>query len=497
VLHHLVRRWAGEAAALLAALAFALTPVAVLIFRYNNPDALLTLLLLLSAWGLWSALETGSTWKLGLAGAALGLAFLTKMLMAFLVVPAFVVVYLACGRGRIVRRLGQLAAPIAGIALVGGAWLAAVSLWPGPSRPYVGGTTGNSWFDLILGRTGGYLSSTSVTGQMSGDSGLLRIFNTALGGQISWLLPLALAGLVAGLWTTRGARRTNKTRAGYLLWGLWTLVMIAVFAFVQGTFHSYYTVVLAPGVAALAGAGSVELWRFGAKRRAWSWLLPVAVAGSAVWSAVLLGRVSGYAPGLGVAVIVAGVAGAAALQASAWWRLRGRSRRVSTAATVVVCLAALLAGPLAYDLSTVSRSVTGNAAAAGPATIAAADLAVDQSLLTYLEQHRAGAKFLAAVQTSTASVPIILATGEPVVTIGGYKSRDPVPTAAQLETLVVSGELRYVLLTDDGASTSSREGSESTKAVLQATVAWVVEHGTVVPASEYGNSAAGTLYLVE
>ena len=111
VLHHLVRRWAGDVAALLAALVLALTPVAVLIFRYNNPDALLTLLLLLSTWGLWSAVETGKTWKLGLAGVALGIAFLTKMLMALLVAPAFVVVYLVCGRGRIVRRVAQLVVP--------------------------------------------------------------------------------------------------------------------------------------------------------------------------------------------------------------------------------------------------------------------------------------------------------------------------------------------------------------------------------------------------
>ncbi len=126
VLHHLVRRWAGDVAALLAALVLSLTPVAVLIFRYNNPDALLTLLLLLAAWAVWAALETGTTWKLGLAGAALGLAFLTKMLMAFLVAPAFLAVYLVCGRGRLVRRAVRLAAPIAAMAVVGGWWLAVV-----------------------------------------------------------------------------------------------------------------------------------------------------------------------------------------------------------------------------------------------------------------------------------------------------------------------------------------------------------------------------------
>ncbi len=370
----------------------------------------------------------------------------------------------------------------------------------------MGGTTGNSWFDLVFGRTGGYLGSAALNGQMSGDPGLSRIFNTALGGQISWLLPLALAGLVAGLWTTRRATRTDLRRAGYLLWGLWTVTMIAVFSFAQGTFHSYYTVLLAPGVAALAGAGSVELSRLGTKRHALSWLLPVVVAGSAVWSAVLLRRVSGYVPELAVAVIALGVAGATALAVSAWWRSGARPARIIAAMAGVLCAAALLAGPFAYDASTVARSVTGNAAAAGPgvATLtsitapgsnAAAEPGVDQALLAYLREHRGGATYLVAVQTSSTSVPIILATGEPVVTIGGYKSRDPFPTAGQLASLVVSGELRYVLLSDEDMS-SSAEGSESTQTALQATVDWVLAHGAAIAAAEYGGAADGTLYLV-
>ena len=533
VLHHLVRRWAGERAALLAALALALTPVAVLIFRYNNPDALLTLLILLSTWALWSALENrsgrSSTWKLALAGVALGLAFLTKMLMAFLVVPAFVVVYLVCGPGRLGRRALQLLAAIGAFAVTSGWWLAIVSLWPDATRPYVGGTTGNSWFDLILGRSGGYLGGTTVISHMSGDPGVLRVFNTALGGQVAWLLPLALAGLVAGLWATRKGARTDKARAGYLLWGLWTIVMIGVFGFVKGTFHSYYTVVLVPGVAALAGAGSLELWRMSTGKRRMMWLLPVVLVGSGLWSAVLLRRVPGYAPGLAVAVIAVAVVAVAAILVARLWRGRGHLKPVIAGAGVVLCLAALLAGPFAYDLSTISRSVTGNTAAAGPGTTADAaapgltapgqsltvsetaassssqaasagseDLAVDQELLTYLQQHRADATYLVAVQTSSASVPIILATGQPVVTIGGYKSRDPVPTAAAIQALISAGELHYVLVNGDGSSSLvSGDGSSSTKAVLKATLDWVRANGTLVPADEYGGNGNVTLYFCE
>ena len=61
VLYHLVRRWFGEPAAVFASLALALTPVAVVIFRYNDPDAFLTLLLVLAAWACWRAIETGKT----------------------------------------------------------------------------------------------------------------------------------------------------------------------------------------------------------------------------------------------------------------------------------------------------------------------------------------------------------------------------------------------------------------------------------------------------
>jgi 4-amino-4-deoxy-L-arabinose transferase-like glycosyltransferase len=522
ILHRLVRRWAGDVAALLAALAFALTPVAVLIFRYDNPDAVMTLLLLLAAWALWSAVESGSTWKLGLAGVALGSAFLTKMLMAVLVIPAFVLVHLLCAPPRLGRRFLQLLAPFTAMALSAGWWLAIVELWPDATRPYVGGTSGNSWIDLILGRTGGLVGNTTQVSSMSGEPSLLRVFNNALGGQVSWLIPLALVGLVAGLWLTRRAPRTGKARAGYVLWGLWALVTILVFGFVKGTFHSYYTVMLAPGVAALAGAGCVDLWRLSRSRPWLAWLLPVVIAGSAGWAAVLLGRVSGYASGLATAVIVVGVAASAALVVVLALPSKSRVWRISARAVPVVCLAALLAGPLAYDLSTIGRSVTGNAAAAGPGAIElvslspgvsttsgssgtgsaeADELSVDEGLIGYLQKHQGDAKYLVAVQTSAASVPIILATGEPVVTIGGYKSRDPVPTVAQLESIVAAGELHYVLLTDDSESSASSASamgsSESTAATLQAVAEWVIARGTIVAAAEYGAQSTGTtLYFL-
>jgi 4-amino-4-deoxy-L-arabinose transferase-like glycosyltransferase len=285
------------------------------------------------------------------------------------------------------------------------------------------------------------------------------------------------------------------------------VVMLAVFSYATGTFHSYYVVILAPGIAALAGAGAVELWRLGRANRSLSWLLPAGVFGTALWSAALLDRIEGYAPGLGTAVIVLGAVSAAGLLVL----LTGlvKSRYVAFAA-VAVALVAVLAGPSAYSVSTIARSVTGNTASAGPATrssqatsqgasggTSATEADADQALIAYLEEHRGNADYLVAVQGTTASVPIILATGEPVVTLGGYKQRDPVPTLEQLKTLVAAGALKYAFLDSAAANGSAASGGESTSTAAEL-VEWITAHGQVIDSSKYGESSSdGTLYYLQ
>jgi hypothetical protein len=139
VLYATVRRWFSPAAALLAGAVMALTPVAVLMFRFNNPDALLTLLLVLGAYATVRAVERGRTAWLVLAATCVGFGFLTKMLQALLVVPAFALVYLVAAPTPLRRRMGQLL--LAGVALVvsAGWWVAIVQLVPAADRPYIGG----------------------------------------------------------------------------------------------------------------------------------------------------------------------------------------------------------------------------------------------------------------------------------------------------------------------------------------------------------------------
>ncbi|HEY7177485.1 MAG TPA: glycosyltransferase family 39 protein, partial [Micromonosporaceae bacterium] len=263
LLYATVRRWYGPAAGLVAGAAFALTPVAVLMFRFNNPDALLVLLLVAAAYATTRAVEVASPRWLALAGALVGLGFLTKMFQAFLVLPAFALVYLVAAPATFRKRLWHVVVAGAAMVVAAGWWVAIVSLIPAADRPYIGGSQNNSVLGLAFGYNGfGRLTGNETGsvggggaggpgGGMWGRTGWTRLFGADIGGQTAWLLPAALALLLIGLWTSRRAPRTDHARAGYVLWGAWLVVTAAVFSFMAGIFHPYYTVALAPAIGAL------------------------------------------------------------------------------------------------------------------------------------------------------------------------------------------------------------------------------------------------------
>ncbi|NUP64592.1 MAG: glycosyl transferase, partial [Nonomuraea sp.] len=349
-----VRRLFPAWAALLAGAAMAVTPVAVLMFRFNNPDALLVLLLTVAGYCVTRARERGSTRWLAWAGAAIGFAFLAKMLQAFLVLPGFALVHLLTAPGAFWRRTGQLA--VAGVAMVvaAGWWLVAVALMPASARPYIGGSQTNSVLELAFGYNGiGRLNGGDYggLGNLNQQAGWLRLFDTEAGGQISWLLPAALVLLGAVTWLTRRAPRADPVRAAVWVWGSWLVVTGLVFSLMQGIFHAYYTVALAPAVAVLVGMGAAVAWERGAHR-----LLAMVAAGTAVWAYVLLSRTEDWNGRLGAAVLVAGLGAALVLL----------FRR--TALVGVVAVAACLAGPAAYALDTAATPHTGAIPTAGPAT---------------------------------------------------------------------------------------------------------------------------------
>ncbi|MFG3202424.1 ArnT family glycosyltransferase [Streptomyces sp. NPDC048192] len=371
VVYAAVRRRFSPAAGLIAGAVLALTPVAALMFRFDNPDAMLALLTALACYFVVRAVEDGRTGWLVWAGTAIGFAFLAKTLQAFLVLPPLALVYAVCGPVRLRKRLGQLALATLALVVSGGWWVAIVELWPASSRPYIGGSQNNSFLELTFGYNGLGRINGDETGSVGGGGGAGgsgrwgatgwdRMFNSEIGGQISWLLPAALILLVAGLWATRKLPRTSVRRASFLVWGGSLLMTTAVFSYMAGIFHQYYTVALAPYLAAVAGMGAGLLWE--KRRELWASItLAAAVAAAAAWGYALLNRTSGYLPWLKWLVLVGGLVAALGLV------FAGRISRSLALGAAAVGLVAALAGPTAYTLSTVDSAHTGSIPTAGPA----------------------------------------------------------------------------------------------------------------------------------
>ncbi|BCY05443.1 glycosyltransferase family 39 protein [Actinoplanes sp. L3-i22] len=373
LLYATVRRGFGPAAGLIAGTVTALTPVAVLMFRFNNPDALLVLLMVAGAYATLRAVESGSTKWLVLAGVFVGFGFLTKMLQALLVVPAYGLAYLIAGPPKLLKRVWQLLLSLGALIVSAGWYIAIVELVPASARPYIGGSQNNSLLELALGYNGlGRLNGEETGsvgggggggagGGMWGETGWSRMFDSSQGGQISWLLPAALIVLAAGLVITARRARTDLQRAGLVLWGSWLLITGLIFSFMQGIFHAYYTVALAPAVGAVVGMGVTLLWKHRANIFA-ALTLGATIAVTAWWSYTLLGRSSDFLPWLRLPVLIVGIVAAVAVVAS--FRL---GRRIALVGGVIALITAL-AGPAAYAVQTASQPHTGSIPTAGPSS---------------------------------------------------------------------------------------------------------------------------------
>jgi 4-amino-4-deoxy-L-arabinose transferase-like glycosyltransferase len=386
VLYAAVRRWFGPATGLIAGLTLALTPVAALMFRFNNPDALLVLLLTIAAYAMVRALENGRSRWLVLCGVLIGFAFLSKMLQAFLVVPGFALVYLWAGPPRLGQRIRQVV--WAGLGIVAGAgwWIAIAELVPAADRPYFGGSTDNNILQLAIGYNGLGRLDGSETGSIGGggnaggsafggSTGITRLFGSEFGGQISWLLPAALIALVAMLWVSRRAVRTDRTRAAALLWGGWLVVTALTFSYMSGIIHPYYMVALAPAIAALVAIGAMALGRQTPWERTLGWLgrivCAAAVAVTGGWAFVLLNRDPSWYPWLRWLIIVFAVLAVLAIVGQPRLMALGRTRRGRLGLAglpIALVMLAGLSGPAAYAAETVASTHTGSIPSAGPAS---------------------------------------------------------------------------------------------------------------------------------
>jgi 4-amino-4-deoxy-L-arabinose transferase-like glycosyltransferase len=520
LLYATVKRWSGPVAGLIAGAVLALTPVAVLMFRFNNPDALLVLVLVAAAYATVRATERASARWLMVAGALVGAGFLTKMLQALLVVPALAAVYLVAAPTTVRRRIGHLLA--AGLALLvsAGWWVAIVALVPASARPYIGGSQHNSILELILGYNGlgrltgnetGSVGGGGVGGTgMWGQTGLGRLFDSEIGGQVAWLLPAALILLAAGLVVTGRRPRTDRTRAALLLWGGWLLVTGLTFSFMAGIFHAYYTVALAPAIGALVGIGATVLWR----RREGPAVLAVTLAVTAAWSYVLLQRSSDFLPWLAPVVLAGGLAVALGLL------LAGSLPRRIAAVLAGAGLFVALAGPTAYAVDTAATPHTGSIPSAGPAVVGALGgpgggfrggqppqggvaggpggfgggpgggatgggagggpgggllngSTASADMIALLQADADSYTWVAATVGSNNASGYQLATGDPVMAIGGFNGTDPSPTLAEFQQYVAEGKIHYFITGGTGGGT--RTGGS---AAAQEIASWVEQNFT-------------------
>lgn len=562
VVYATVRRWFSAGAGLLAGAVMALTPVAALMFRYNNPDALLVLLLCGAAYATTRAIDKASTRWLILAFSLVGLGFITKMMQAFLIVPALAGAYFLAAPTTLWARLRQLVAAGAAMLVSAGWWVVVVMAVPAVDRPYIGGSQDNSLWNLIFGYNGfgrltgsesGSVGGGAGTSGRWGPTGLTRLFGSEMGSQISWLLPAALILLAVGLVMTLRRARTDRTRAALVLWGGWLLVTGLVFSLAQGIIHPYYTVALAPAIAAIVGIGAWALW----SRRSALWArlaMGATVLATSVWSVVLLDRVLTWHPELRPAILAAGCMAAVLLVFSRYIGHASRAR-VAQALALGVTGVAVLAAPAAYTLATVSTPQSGAIPSAGPASAAAAgsfgnggggfgpgrsgspgahrglprggqfssggtgggnastvpslgggapsgfpaggqpggasgrgspggnvggllnSSTPSKAITAALKADASTYTWVAAAVGSNESAGYQLASGEPVMAIGGFNGTDPAPSLAQFEKYVSEDRIHYFIAS--GASFGGGPGGSSGSSDDASLItSWVESHFT-------------------
>jgi 4-amino-4-deoxy-L-arabinose transferase-like glycosyltransferase len=517
--------WAGVA----GALALAVFPSFVAISRTNNVDSLLIFLMILSCDAALSACESGRWRTLLWSGALVGLAFNTKTLAAYLIVPPVALAFLLCAPGSVRRRLLQLLAAGAVMVLVSGAWMAVVELTPASKRPFVGSSTNNTetgltfsynGFGRVGGQTGGpgqipvgtggvgkrvAPGTTGAAGTSSavhtskapsppptflpngrernpiafgGPVGPLRLFGKGLGDQGAWLLPFALLGLLAlaTLVLGRGRERRDARLALLIVLGGWFVVEAAVLSLSKGIVHPYYVSALGPGVAAMVGAGTYAFAQFAKRRDPRLLLALVAVAATVPVQLHLLHKAH-YMSWFSAPLIVA-----AALALAILIALTVLRRALAPAALVLV-LGALAIAPGVYSASNWLAPVQSTFPAAGPRAAAGPGgygvdtkhVDVDRALLRYVEGHGAGTRWSVLADASNTASPMILLGGD-AGSLGGFSGTDPALSGAGLGALVARNEARYVIL---GGEFSTRGGNGATQAVQR--VCRVVHTRTWLP----------------
>jgi 4-amino-4-deoxy-L-arabinose transferase-like glycosyltransferase len=499
LIYYLTRRVFGPTAGLVAALTLALTPISIASNRSNILDPLLVFAMLLAAWATTLAAERASLRLLLLGFGLVGVAFNIKMMQAYLVLPALYLLYLLGARLNWHKRLLHLSLASLLLVAVSLSWAVVVDLTPAENRPYIGSSQANSVLELATGYNGlkrifggegpgpGPGGPATIAnggpGQIArapsppggpvevplggapiggpgdgvfdgGGPGLLRLYERELGGQASWLLPMALFGMVATAWQRRPGLPLDHRHAALVLWGGWLLACAVAFSMASGIFHSYYLVTLAPPLAALVGAGMVTMWRDYRQHRVRGWLLPMALLTTAALQVIVLLPFPQWSAWLAPIVVSASLMVTGALVLCRLARTKTR-RWLPTAAALA--LLALFIAPGVWSATPVLARGSGLLPFAGPDLLNpqmpfgpthGMEQSGSSKLIDYLRANRNGERYLVAMSSAGEASPMIIQTGEAVMAMGGFSGSDSILTPQKLADLVRSRAVRYFLLHD-------------------------------------------------
>jgi 4-amino-4-deoxy-L-arabinose transferase-like glycosyltransferase len=472
LLYGAVTRISGPRIGLLAGAVLALTPVAALMFRFNNPDAVMVLLMTAAAYCTVRAIPQASPKWLAWAGVALGFAFLAKMLEGLMVAPALAAAYLVAAPTTMWARLRHVLVAAVAFVVSAGWFVVVTLLWPADARPYIAGSTDNNFMNLVLGYNGfarvlghnhmGFGPPDQLLGQAAGaqlnlgrhgfggfgsqSQGWSRLISGEFGFEIGWLVPAALFATVLVVLARGRAPRTDMVRAATILFGGWLIIDGVVLSFMHGAIHAYYCLSIAPPTAAMFAIGVHELWQ----RREKRWYrggLAVLIGGTGAWSWWMLGRNGDWAPALRWAILVLAVVAVIALL-----QPLTAHRKVAFGA-LGVGLVSALAGPAAYAIVTIGQSHEGGGPTVGPADTSQhghfgfGQMADNADLDAILKGTNT--EWSAAINRSSSAAGLELSTGTAVMAIGGFSGSDPVPTLSQFQGDVAQHKVAYYIVIDN------------------------------------------------
>jgi len=473
LLYGAVARISGPRIGLLAGAVLALTPVAALMFRFNNPDAVMVLLMTAAAYCTVRAVQQASPKWLAWAGVALGFAFLAKMLEGLMVAPALAAAYLVAAPTTLAARFRHMLVAAVAFVVSAGWFVVLTLLWPASSRPYIAGSTDNNFMNLVLGYNGfarvlgknhmGFGAPAHVVGSSAGaqvhtgghggfgfgdqSQGLPRLFSGEFGFEIGWLVPAALLASVLVVLARGRAPRTDLTRAAAILFGGWLIVDGVVLSFMHGAIHAYYCLSIAPPVAAMFAIGVHETWQ---RREKWLYRggLAVLLGGSGVWGWLMLGRNAGWMPGLRWTILALAIIAAIALLIPR----THQARRGVAVGALGVALVAALAGPVGYAIVTIGQPHEGGGPSVGPPDTSGHGHfnwgEVDNADLDAILKGT-NTEWSAAILRSSTAASLELSTDTAVMAIGGFSGSDPVPTLSEFKDDVAQHKVAYYIVVNN------------------------------------------------